>query len=187
MAAGGNPQKVKLGPGRLSYAPLGTAEPASATALLPSAWQPIGYTENGTEIQLALTSEDIDVAEEPDPIDSVNTKRTTVLNVEMAESTKRRLLLALGNPTAADDSTPFEFPDLDTIVGAMYVWDSTLADTPAADNIRWLFRKGKGSGTITSVRRKAPAKRTITTQINCVKPDATNRSVKVFPGPNGEV
>lgn len=186
MAAGGTPANIKLGPGRLYYAPLGTTEPASCSAALPSAWKSIGYTENGTEIAITVTAEDIDVAEELESVDNVQTKRTVVVNVEMAESTKRRLLLAVGAGAApSDDAATFELPDPTAVVGVMLVWDAM--DTPDATNRRWLFRSAKPSGTITTVRRKAPAKSTITASFTCVKPDATNGALKVFPNSTGQV
>jgi hypothetical protein len=188
MAAGGTPGNVKLGPGRLYYAPLGTAEPTLASAALPSAWQSIGYTEDGTEVTIDQTAEDIEVAEELDPIDNVMTKRVQGIKVTMAESTKKRLLLALGGGASySDDGTAFEFPDPDQIVGVMMVWDSDLATTPTAANERWLFRSVKPSGTITRTNGKAPNKRTIAAQFNAIKPDATNRAIKVFPSPTGLV
>lgn len=188
MAAGGTPGNVKLGPGRLYYAPLGTAEPVSASSPLPSAWQSVGYTESGTSIAIDQTAEDIVVAEEFDPIDNVMTGRTQKLTVEMAESTKRRLLLALGaGASYADDATAFEFPDASSLVGVMFVWDSDTANTPTANNSRWLFRSAKPSGTITRNNQKAPAKRTISATFSCVKPDAVNQAIKVFPSPTGLV
>lgn len=186
MAAGGTPSNVKLGPGRLYYAPLGTAEPTTASGALPSAWQAVGYTENGTEISTNITAEDIEVAEEFDPIDNIQTKRVTTLTVEMAESTKKRLLLAVGaGASYADDSTPFEFPDPTAIVGVMLVWD--YMDVPDATNRRWLFRSAKPSGTVTTVRRKAPAKSTIAATFTIVKPDASNKPLKIFPSSTGTI
>lgn len=186
MAAGGTPTNVKLGPGRLSYAPLGTTEPVSSSAALPSAWQAVGYTENGTEIATNITSEDIMVAEEFDAIDNVMTARTTSLTVEMAESTKKRLLLATGGGAAAlDDSTPFELTD--DIVGVMMVWDSDLAVTPTTANRRILFRSLKPSGNVTTVRRKAPAKSTISAVFSAIKPNATDKAVKYFPNGLGQI
>jgi hypothetical protein len=188
MAAGGNPNRVKLGPGRLHYAPLGTAEPASATAVLPSAWRPVGYTEDGTEVTTNITSEDILVAEEFDPIDNVMTARSSVVNVTMAEARKSNLMLALGGDgTTADDGNGFAFPDAATIPGVMLIWDSDLADTPTASNRRWIFRKVKPSGNVSVVRRKAPAKNSISASLTAVKPDATLDAVWVFPNANGEI
>lgn len=188
MAAGGNPGNVQLGPGRLYYAPIGTAEPTSASALLPSAnWQSVGYTESGTTFTTAYTDEDIFVAEEFDPVANQVTGRTQTVGVEMAEATKRRLLLALGGgATAADDNTPFEFPDASAIVPVMLVWDSDLG-TPTAANVRYLFRKCTPSGTITRNNNKAPNKRTFQATFKAVKPDAVNQAVKVFPNASGQV
>ena len=75
MAAGGTPSNVDLGPGRLYVAPLGTAEPVNCSAALPSAWIPIGYTEDGTEFQFGVTREAVEVAEEVDPIGYEMTRR----------------------------------------------------------------------------------------------------------------
>lgn len=187
MAAGGSPQNVKLGAGRLSYAPIGTAEPTFASAALPSAWQSVGYTESGTTFAIALSDEDILVAEELDPVGNTITGRVQTVSVEMAESTKRRLLLALGGgATAADDGTPFEFPDASAIVPVMLVWDSDLNATTTS-NTRWLFRQASPSGTVTRNNNKAPAKRTFQATFKCTKPDATNQAVKVFPTPTGQV
>jgi hypothetical protein len=188
MAAGGNPNNVTLGPGRLYYAPLGTTEPTSASAPLPSAWHVIGYTENGTSFDNAITSEDVEVAEELEPIANVQTKRTAAVVVEMAESLKSKLLLAVGGGAATtDDGTAFEFPDPDAIVGVMLVWDSDLGDVPTATNRRWVFRKAMPSGTVTRQNRKAPQKRTISATFNCVKPDLTNKAIKIFPNASGQI
>lgn len=189
MAAGGTPGNVKLGPGRLWYAPIGTAEPTDGSTVLPAAWLAVGYTENGTEIATSVSAEDIEVAEEIDPIDNIQTKRTTVLNVEMVESTKRRLLLAIAGSVGAasfDDTIPFELPDVDQIQGVMMIWESTLS-TPDATNRRWLFRLCKPNGTITTVRRKAPAKSSISASFSCVKSSAGLRAIKIFPNSSGQV
>jgi hypothetical protein len=186
MAAGGTPGNVKLGAGRLYYAPLGTAEPTNCSTALPSAWIAVGYTEGGTSIDTAITSEDIEVAEELDPIDNVQTKRSTTLTLEMAETTKKRLLLALGGGASyADDSTPFEMPDISAIVGVQFVWDSL--DTVDATNRRVLIRNAKPSGTVSQARRKAPQKQTIPATFNCTKNASGAAAVKWFPNSSGQV
>lgn len=186
MAAGGTPSNVKLGPGRLYYAPLGTAEPTSCSAVLPSAWKPVGYTENGTEVSIDISAEDIMVAEELDPVDRVTVSRTTRLTVEMAESTKGRLALAMGGGAGvADDSTPYEFPEPGAEASVMLVWDEL--DTPTAQNRRWLFREVYAAGTITTARRKAPAKSTISATFTAVKPSAAASAVRIFPNASGQV
>lgn len=185
--AGGNPTAVTLGPGRLSYAPIGTAEPTLASALLPSAWQAVGYTENGTEIDISQTTNDILVAEEFDPVGNVMTARTQTLKVTMAEARKKNLLLAMGGGAGfTDDGTPFDFPDPSSLVPVMMVWDSDLG-VPTINNRRWLFRSCNASGQITRINDKAPAKRAIATTFACVKPDATHAAVTVLPTLTGLV
>lgn len=186
MAAGGTPGNVDLGPGRLYYAPLGTTEPTTCSAALPSAWIAVGYTEDGTEVQTNITSEAIEVAEELDPIAFEQTRRQTQLGIQMAEATKKRLALALGAGAGeTDDSDTFEFPDSGDVVGVMFVWDSE--ETPSATNRRWLFRKCTPSGTVTTARRKAPQKALIPVTFDCAKPDASTKAVKVFPNASGQI
>ncbi len=184
MAAGGTPGNVTLGPGRLYYAPLGTTEPTSCSAALPSAWKVIGYTEEGTEVSTDLTVEDIEVAEELDPIDQLMTKRTTTVTFTMVEATAARLALAMGSGAArADDASSFEFPD--SLTAVMLVWDST--DSPDATNRRWVFRQCKPQGTVAMARRKAPQLTGIAVTMACAKPDSTTAAVKVFPNSSGRV
>lgn len=185
MAAGGTPGNVKLGPGRLWYAPLGTADPVSASAALPSAWKPVGYTENGTQISTQISAEGIMVAEEVDPIDVQVTGRTSTLTVEMAETTKSRLELALGAGVVADDNTAFEYPVPTAIVGVMFVWDSD--ETAGVNNRRVLFRNCIPSGSITEQRRKAPQKATFAAEFTCAKTAAGLEPIKRWPGPTGIV
>jgi len=186
MAAGGTPGNVKLGPGRLYFAPLGTAEPTNCSTALPSAWIAVGYTEDGTQIDIDITSEAIEVAEELDPIRFMQTKRMTKLTVSMAESTKKRLTLAWGGGAGGtDDSTPIEPPDPASIVGVMLVWDEM--DTPDATNRRWLIRQATPSGTISTSRKKAPAKTLIQATFDCAKPSTTTAPIKVFPNSSGQV
>ncbi|MFN2166827.1 MAG: hypothetical protein ACK2U9_11275 [Anaerolineae bacterium] len=65
-----------------------------ASTALPSAWRAVGYTEDGTTITTELTNEEIEVAEEYDPVLYVMTKRKVMLSVQMAEATRRMLVLA---------------------------------------------------------------------------------------------
>lgn len=187
MAAGGTPGNVVLGPGRLYYAPLGTTEPASCSAALPSAWKVIGYTDAGSTVETELTSEAVEVAEELDPIRFVQTRRATRITFAMAEATVARLALAYGAGAGrADDATGFEFPSPDNIVGIMLVWDKKDVVT-AGDSPRWVFRQCTPSGTIAAARQKAPQKSTLPVTFNCELPTGQSSPVKVFPSATGLV
>lgn len=190
MAAGGTPANVHLGAGRLYKAPLATAEPASASAALPSAWVAIGYTEDGTEIVTDITSEDIEVAEELDPIDTVQTRRTTTINVQPAEMTVNNLATSLGGEvTRLNNAVAYEFPDPTDIVAFMLVWDSNEDPTSdaGATNRRWLFRSVKPTGTVTTARRKAPQKALLPMALRANKAANGDAAVKVFPNAAGRV
>lgn len=188
MAAGGNPNNVKLGPGRLYYAPLGTAEPTLGSAALPSQWQALGYTETGSELQINQEDSDIEVAEELDPIDNLLTKRTTKLVVEAAEVTKKNILLVTGGGASnTNDGTAFSLVDPASVIGVMMIWDSSDTAGASGDiaNRRVLMRKVKPGGSVNLARKKAPGKATLPATLNVVKPDQTNPSVKFFPDLNG--
>lgn len=190
MAAGGTPSNVKLGPGRLYFAPLGTAEPTLGSAVLPSAWTALGYTENGSEIAFNITAEGIDVAEEIDEIDSVITSREVALVVEAAEATKRNLLLVAGGGASnTNDGTAFSLPEPGAEVGVMFVWDSSDSAGASGDilNRRVLVRKAMPGGNISIARRKAPQKSTLPATFKLVKPDASTGPVKFFPDQSGRV
>jgi len=180
---------VELGAGRLYAAAIGTSEPASATAVLPSAnWYVIGYTEQGSAFQSTLTQSEVEVEEEVDPIKYVLSKRVGQVAFAMAEMRRRNLALAYGaGAGAADDATTFEPPDPGTEVAVMLVWDSDEADTPGADNTRYLFRQCKAGGTINIARRKAPNKATIATTFNLEKPSGSTKPWKVYPALAGEI
>lgn len=186
MAAGGTKTNVKLGPGRLYKAPLGTSEPTSATASLPSAdWKPIGYTEDGTEISISYTTEDVVVAEEIDPIDTVTTARTVTITVQPAESTVNNLATSLGGTvTRVNDAVAYEFPDPADIVAFMLVWDSD-EDPTSATNRRWIFRSCKPSADVSHAKRKAPQKSLVPMTVRANKPTAGGSPVKIFPNASG--
>lgn len=187
MAAGGNSANISLGAGRLYVAEIGTAEPASASAALPSAWRSIGYTEDGTTVSTEINNEEIEVAEEYEPVLYVTNKRTSMVSVEMAEMTRRNLALALGiGSNEANDATAIEPPDPGDEEAFMLVWDSS-EDPTDGTNIRWLFRQCKISGTIETQRNKAPNKATLPVEINIEKPSGGAKSFKVFPNSAGKV
>lgn len=186
MAAGGVPGNVSLGAGRAYVAPVGTAEPASGSAAVASAWRPIGYTEDGTKVTIELTNEPIEVAEEYDPILYVMTRRTTMVSIQMAEATRRNFALALAGMANADnDAQSFEPPNPGDEDAFMLLWDSDEDPTTDA-NRRWLFRRCKVSGSIETQRNKAPNKALLPVEINVEKP-ASQAPFIVWPNASGQI
>jgi hypothetical protein len=187
MSAGGTVEDVKLGPGRLWVAAIGTTEPTSASAALPSAdWSPIGYTEDGNAYATDLTQEPVEVAEEYDPIFYELVRRISRVNFSMAEATARNLVLALGGGAArANDAAPIDLGELSN-TSVMLVWDSEEDAAGNDDNVRWIYRQASPSGTVEIGRRKAPAKTLIPVTFNLEKPtDLT--PVRVFPNADGHI
>lgn len=190
MAAGGTTANVQLGPGRIYIAPIGTTEPASASAALPSAWVALGYTEDGTTFTVELTSEPIEVAEELDPIKYVNTRRTNQFSIQAAEMTRRNLALSLASGLTVNTPVAFEPVNPGSETPVMLVWDSnedpTANDGDGQGNRRWLFRQCRASGTIEMHRQKAPNKALLPITMNVEKPSGL-APFKVFPNANGLV
>lgn len=186
MAAGGDSDDVQVGVGRLYVAPIGTTEPTSASAAMPSAWIPIGYTDQGHEFASDITSEPVEVAEEVDPIRYENTRRTSRVTFEMAEATARHLSIVLGGGAArADNAAALEPPVAGAEVAVMLVWDSDEDPTTSA-NVRWIYRQAKPSGTITVAHRKSPQKVLIPVTFNLEKPTGLN-PFKIFPNASGHI
>lgn len=170
----GTASNVELGPGLLFVAPLGTTEPTSATAALPSAWRGVGYTEEGSTLNINLTQSEVEVAEEIDPLFYVLTKRASSLTVSMAEVSGKNLALSLGGGADAtlglDQSVPVPAPGAE--VAVMMAWDylESTATNFVTANKRLLVRQAKFGGQISIPRKKAPAKALIAVTVNFEKP-----------------
>ena len=183
MAAGGTTTNIELGAGRLYYAPLGTTEPTNCSTALPSAWNTVGYTEAGTEINFTYTTSDIEVAEEYYPVLVSTTKAEGTLAFQMAEATRKRLALAFGAGAAyVDNAASFDPPAVGAQVSVMMVWDNM--DTPDATNVRWLFRSCFPSGSIQIKNQKAPSKKLIPVSMRLIKPTGL-QPFTVFPNSSG--
>ncbi len=152
----GTAAAVKVGPGLIYVAPIGTTEPTTVSAALPSAnWTAIGYTESGSTFTSNVTYEDIEVAEELDPIRTTATKRVTTFGFEMAEINAQNWNIAFNGGTIGTPTTgfvTFEPPALGTEQRLMLCWNSDDAQE------RLLCRRVLQVGSIETARQKAPNK-----------------------------
>lgn len=177
----GEPADIQLGPGLLYVAPIGTAEPTSASAALATAWREIGYTEEGTSVTFEIESEKVFVAEELDPVRVVTTGRATAVAFQMAEITRRNLALALNvGANEADDGTWFEPPDAGDEVRVMIVHEP---EEPAS---RWIFRQCFQTGSIEIARKKTPDKALIPVEFELEKPTGL-KSFRAYPDADGRI
>lgn len=176
----GNPDEVLLGAGTLYAAPIGTTEPSDASSALPSAWREIGWTEDGSTLNYEITTADVEVEEEFDPVKVVTTKRVGEVAFQMAQVTRANLALALNKGASGQTGTGIlEPPDPGDEVRVMLVLDTE-------DGARYLFRRCVQSGRISINRKKAPDKATIPVTFKLEKP-ASDAPFGVFPSSGSTV
>lgn len=162
----GNASNISLGAGTLYVAALGSTEPTDVTSALAAAWKEIGYTEEGSEISIEVSSDPVEVAEEIDPVLHVMAGRTVTISFAMAENTARNLTLALngGTVSTAGGVTSYEPPAPSAAQRVMIVFVSEDAQE------RWIFRQCFQAGTVSVARRKGADKVTIPVEMRAEKP-----------------
>jgi len=163
----GDPLAVRVGPGWLYIAPIGSTEPDDLTAPWAGAWTPLGYTDEGSNFVFESSFEDVVVAEELDPVAIVQTSRTATVNFALAEVTAANMQRAFngGEITTATGVVTFEPPDAsEAATPVMLGWES-------ADGLeRWVFRRAIQVGTVDIARKRAPDKATLPMSFRCTKP-----------------
>jgi hypothetical protein len=173
----GTPAAVKVGPGLLYIAPIGTTEPTAGSGALPSAWVAVGYTETGSEFDFTTSYSDIDVAEELDPIRIVATGRVVSVKFSMAEISARNISKALNGGTISSPSSgfvTFEPPALGAETRVMLCWQSDDAQE------QWLFRRCLSTASVNIAHAKAPAKSLIPVEFRCEIPTDGSKSFKAW-------
>ena len=169
----GNPSKVRVGPGWLKIAPLGTAVPADLTTAWNAAFVDLGYTNEGSTFTFTPSFEAVEVAEENEPISYEKTGQEIQLAFEAAETTARNLQLAFngGTITTGTGIVTFEPPAPDAVATYVMIgWESFDAKE------RWVFRKCLQTGASEMARQKAPNKTTIPMTFQAVVPAAGVKS-----------
>jgi hypothetical protein len=165
----GVPGALSLGPGQLYIAALGTTEPTDLTtawAAVSANWVMLGYTDAASEFRYQPATEDVDVAEELDPISTQTTGRTSTISFSLAQNTATNLKRAMngGTITAGGGIVTFEPPDLGTEIRTMLGFESEDSQE------RWVFRQCYQQGDITLTRGKGAAKVLIPCEFRLEKP-----------------
>lgn len=166
-----NGNNVKVGPGTLYAAPLGTAEPVSVTGAWPANWVELGYTDQGSEFSLKPTVNPLEVEEEYWPIRNVITMYEGSLTFALAESTRQNVAAALnagvGSSLVAatqgvnpDGSIWQEMPAIGSETRIMLGWDAlTQAGVTGTDPFgRLIARQCLQTGEIKRSARKGANK-----------------------------
>ncbi len=175
----GNPANVVLGAGTIYAGPIGTAEPTDLATAWAAGWTQIGYTEEGNTFAYELSSEQVLVAEELDPVKQATTARNITVAFSHAELTATNLKRALNGgvvtpgPTGSTYST-YEPPTLGAEDRIMLGWQSE-------DGLeRWVYRKCFQTGNISTARQKAPNKALIPVTFSLEKPAGGVHPFKVI-------
>jgi hypothetical protein len=196
----GDPQQVRVGPGWLYIAPVGTDEPDDLDGTFGidggtsepdlSPWVPVGYTNEGSSFTFGATFEDVTVEEELEPIEVLQTARNISVNFAAAELTAANLQTAMngGEVTTAAGIVTFEPPDAGDYTPVALAWQ-------ADDDLeRWIFRRCIQVGDADIPRRRAPNKAVIPMQFRVTTPKDGSKSFKFIhaddytveePGGNG--
>lgn len=153
----GDPTKIRVGPGILYIAPVGSTEPVDLTTAWAAAWVPLGYTEEGHAFSASPSFEPVEVAEEIDPIRYEPTGREMGVEFAAAEMTALNLSRAMngGTVTTGTGIVTFEPPTPGFEVRVALGWESVDKKE------RWVWRRCLQTGDVEIARRKAPDKATI--------------------------
>jgi hypothetical protein len=195
-----NAGSVKIGPGTIYAANLGTTEPTSVTGAWPSGWVPLGYTDSGSQFSTAPATDNVEVEELLIPIKIVTTGVVTTFAFSLAEATARNYLLALNaglgtagtgtglvqntTGTNPDGSIWVEPPALGNEVRIMLGWDATpLGAATGSDQFgRLIVRQAFQTGTVTEAHQKGNNKLTYAVTFSLEQPNTgLNPFRKIYP------
>lgn len=162
-----NAEAISLGPGRLFVAPVGTTAPTDLTTALDPAWVPVGYTEEGSEFSYELSSEEVPVAEELDPLFYRTTGRSGTVSFAMAENTARTLGIAFNGGTVSepgtDGSVTYTPPEPGNEERRALLFESEDGEE------RWHFPQVFQGGSVSIARRKGAEKATLPVEMRLEK------------------
>lgn len=179
-----NAAAVRFGkPGKLYIAPIDTAEPADHTSPWDAAWVPLGYTDEGSVFNYEISMDNVEVAEELDPIARVTTGRDAGIEFALAEITYKNLTLAFNGGLVVGDGQAWEFepPELGKETRVMVGWDAY--NNPADNDLRMIFRRCLQGGSIGMENRKGTQKSVISANFQLEKPLDGKPILVIFGGP----
>jgi hypothetical protein len=172
-----NSGNIKIGPGTIYAAPLGTTEPTAVTGAWPTGWVDLGYTDSGSTWTSGITTDQVTVEEELLPVRFVPTGAASSITFALAEDTVDNFILAVNGGIGAaqlsgvtgantDGSIWVEQPTLGTEVRVMIGWDANpKAGTGASvgDDAfgRLILRRCLQTGNLSETHRKGNNKKLI--------------------------
>ena len=172
-----DPLAVRVGPGVLYIAPLGSTEPTDLSGAWSQDWTELGYTDQGSNFVFDQTFEDVVVAEELEPISTLQTARQININFSLAELTAANMQRALngGDIDTNGGVVTFEPPAAGDFTPVMLGWE-------ADDGFeRWVFRRCIQVGSLDIPRRRAPDKAVLPMSFRVNTPAADEHGERVAP------
>lgn len=164
-----NPNNVKIGPGTLYVAPIGTTEPSAVTGAWPAGWVELGYTDQGSQFAFGPTVAAVAVEEEFWPLEQAIVSYAGKMTFVLAETTRQNLAISLnaGVPggagfdsasqgTNVDGSLWQEPPAPGTENRVMLGWDSLQQGATSGTDpfTRFVIRRCLQVGQVTRMARK---------------------------------
>lgn len=150
---------IRVNPGILYAAPLGTTEPVGLTGAWPSAWQPLGLTTDGSTDTFDIQTADLVAAELFEPVGTYTTARSETVAFTLMNVTAKHLEMAFNNGfNAISTGTGYHDvvqPNPGQEVRIMLGWDA------ADGKERTIWRQCVQTGSVALARQKAPNATTI--------------------------
>lgn len=176
-----DPRNIRVGPGWLYIAALGSTEPADLTTAWANAWTRLGWTDEGHTFNQETNVEAIEVAEQYEPVMYETTGREMTVAFALAEITARNLQIALNGGTitlsgaGANQIATFEPPDIGSEIRVMLGWEAFDAKE------RFVWRKCFQGGGVEMARRKAPDKTLIPMEFRIETPFDAGTGAAIKP------
>lgn len=168
-------EQVILGTGTLYVAPAGTAFPAGPGTAPAVAWEDIGYSDDGWTFGIDRSFEDIEVAEEFDPIKILPTGREMTLAGVVVQVTVEAIQTALAGGTITTVAGPpavskYVPPAADAapVEKALLLRSDAPTGTGKKRDIQ--MPRAISVGAIEIPHAKAPARRQLAISFRLIKP-----------------
>lgn len=172
--------EVQLGAGLLYVAAVDVTDPVTVGEVTgSSAYREVGYTDDGSVIDISYTNEKIMVEEEFYPVRYVTTEVENFVGFNMKQASRRNLALAINlGANEANDGSVIEPPDPGEEVRVKIVH---VSDAGAL----WVFRRCFQGDAVSISRQKAPNVSTLPVKFRVEKPDATTAPWSCYPTDDG--
>lgn len=166
-------RQIPLGPGKWRVAPVGTTEPAGLDDAWPSAWATVGWTKEGSNLKIAQTIEDVEVAEEVEAPLQVLTKRVTEVEMMLAERHATQFQRVLNGGTITSLGTGYSFTPPQLEDGLRYLAWGWEADAPVGEDpsARLILRRCVSVGDVEHPLKKGTDYGTLSTTLRTARPE----------------